>query len=489
MQVRNVSKSFPGVQALDRVHLDVEEGTVHALVGENGAGKSTLANVIAGLLRPDRGEIVFKGRHLETRNPHDALITGIAMIPQELMPFRELTVAENIFMGHEPHRRFGWVDRHAMRRQAARLLDQLGVAVQPTRLMKELSAAQMQAVEIAKALAHRADLIIMDEPTSAISEREVGALFRIIRDIKRRGVGVIYVSHKMDEIMRIADAVTILRDGRHVASHPVGELDENRMIALMVGRELSLTHSPPSVSAGPVALEVRGLTKHGKFCGVDFSLRRGEVVGLAGLMGAGRTDVANAIFGLAPADAGEVRVRGELVRISTPRNAIALGIGMVTEDRRKYGLVPTMSVKHNITLAWLRTWWIDHGAEDSTVDQQISAFSIRTQNSDQCVATLSGGNQQKVVLARTLLTKPSILILDEPTRGMDIGAKSEMHAFIRQLSKDGIAVLLISSELPELLALSNRLLVMREGRITGELHPRNATQEDIMRHAMRSSAR
>ena len=473
LQVRNVSKSFPGVRALDNVSLDVAAGSVHALMGENGAGKSTLMRIVSGLDTADTGEIRCSGR--------------VAMIHQELMPFRDLTVAENIFMGQEPTRRFGWLDKPAMHRESQRLLDHLGMTLSPSRPMRELSVAQMQTVEIAKALARRAELLIMDEPTSAISEHEVEALFKIIRDLKQRGVAIIYISHKMDEIFRIADTVTVLRDGRHVATHPIGELDEAKLIALMVGRELS-PGGPRSVeAAGDVALEVRHLTKPGRFRDINFTLRHGEVLGLAGLMGAVRTDVANAIFGMFPADSGEIRVHDQPSRIASPRDAIALGIGMVSEDRREFGLVPTMSVKHNLTLASLRGWLLDHRAENTVADEQIRAFGIKTPGRNQSVTTLSGGNQQKVVLAKTLLSEPAILILDEPTRGIDIGAKTEMHAFVRQLARDGKAVLLISSELPELLALSDRLLVMREGVLTAELDPRRATQEEILQHAMPDS--
>jgi len=487
LQIRNVSKSFSGVRALDHVTFEVAAGSVHALMGENGAGKSTLMRIVSGLETADSGEVRCAGR--------------VAMIHQELMPFRDLTVAENIFMGQEPTRRWGWLDQPAMRREAQRLLEQLGMKLSPSRRMRELTVAQMQTVEIARALARRAELLIMDEPTSAISEHEVEALFGIIRDLKARGVTVIYISHKIDEIFRIADTVTVLRDGRHVTTRPIGELDEAKLIALMVGREFSraagtaaarsgVTAAIPLGVAAPVpdgrevALEVRDLTKRSKFRNVSFQLRCGEIVGLAGLMGAGRTDLANALFGLAPADTGEIRVGGKSVRIRRPRDAMALGIGLVTEDRLQFGLVPTMSVKHNLTLSNLHDLLIDHRTEDAVADEQIRAFSIKTRDRNQSVSTLSGGNQQKVVLAKTLLCQPTILILDEPTRGIDIGAKTEMHAFIRTLARNGKAVLLISSELPELLALSDRLLVMREGVLRAELDPSRATQEEILRHAM-----
>lgn len=470
LQVRNLSKSFPGVRALDNVSLDVAAGTVHALMGENGAGKSTLMRIVSGLEKPDSGEIRCDGR--------------VAMIHQELMPFRDLTVAENIFMGQEPTYRFGWLDKAAMRREAAQLLERLGVTLSPTRRMRELSVAEMQTVEIAKALARQAELIIMDEPTSAISEREVEALFAIIAGLKQHGITIIYISHKMDEVFRIADTVTVLRDGRHVATLPAAELDESKLIALMVGRELS-AGAPRSVKvAGDVVLEVRNLTKPGKFRNVNFTLRRGEILGVAGLMGAGRTDLAHAIFGLAPAASGEILVNGQTAHIRRPADALARGIALVSEDRREFGLVPQMSLKHNITLANLRRWRIDHRAENRIADEQIGAFAIKARDRNQTVNTLSGGNQQKVVIAKSLLTAPAILILDEPTRGIDIGAKVEVHDIIVRLAREGKAVLLISSELPELLALSDRLLVMREGVLTAELDPRRTTQEEILRYAM-----
>ena len=482
-----MSKSFPGVNALDGVSLDIVPGRVHALMGENGAGKSTLMKILIGLYAPDSGEILHGGRPIRIRNPHDALRRGIAMIHQELLPFRDLTVAENISMGREPTRWFpGWLDRPAMRREAARLLGRLGAAIDPGRRMRDLSVAEMQAVEIAKALAHDAGVIIMDEPTSAISGREVEALFGVIRDLRQRGVAVIYISHKMDEIFRIADTITVLRDGRHIVTRPAGELDEAGLIGLMVGRELPARPAGRGTGAGEVVLEVRGLARPGRFRDVSFALRRGEVLGLAGLMGAGRTEVVNAIYGMPPAAGGEILVAGRPVRITSPAAAIAAGIALVSEDRKEHGFVPRMSVKHNITLAGMRSWLIDHRAEGRIADEQIRALGIRTSGRNQAVEELSGGNQQKVVIARALLTGPDILILDEPTRGIDIGAKAEVHGIIDRLARAGKAILLVSSELPELLSLSDRLLVMREGELAGELDPRRASQEQIMRLAMPS---
>jgi inositol transport system ATP-binding protein len=479
LQVRNLAKSFPGAVALDRVNLDIEAGKVHAVMGENGAGKSTLMKLLAGLLQPDAGEILFDGQRVRIKDPHHALRRGIAMIHQELLPFPELTVAANIGMGREATRGFpGWLDRAAMNREAAALLARLGVALEPTRRMGDLSVAEMQTVEIAKALAHDARVIIMDEPTSAISGREVDALFAVVRDLTTRGVAVIYISHKLGEIFRIADTVSVLRDGRHVATVPASDLDERRLIAMMVGRELARR------MPGDILLEACGLTKDGVFRDIGLCLRRGEVVGLAGLMGAGRSGVIEALAGLAPAAAGEVRVTGRAVRLSSPAAALAAGIARVGEDRKRDGFVPGMSVQENITLAAPLGWRIDHRAEAALADGQIRAFGIKTADRRQAVGELSGGNQQKVVIAKALLTKPDVLLLDEPTRGIDIGAKAEVHALIDRLARSGMAILMASSELPELLGLSDRLLVMREGELTAELDPRRVSQEEIMKHAM-----
>jgi inositol transport system ATP-binding protein len=463
LAVSDVSKSFWGVKALLRVRLDVRAGEVHAVAGENGAGKSTLMKILAGMYPPDSGEVIFHGR-------------GVSMIHQELLPFPDLSVAENICMGQEPTRWLpGFVDKRAMNAKAQELLDRLRSAVPATRVMRDLSVAEMQTVEIAKALARDADLIIMDEPTSALSDREVEALYAVIEYLKQRGIAVIYISHKLDEILRIADRVTVLRDGQHVATHAIGEIDENRLIALMVGRELSTVFPKSESEPGEVALEVRALGKSGRFRNVSFSVRRGEIVGIAGLMGAGRTDVAAAICGLEPADTGEIILNGKR-------------IAMVSEDRKKFGLVPDMSVEHNLTLASLARCCngpvINHRMEGRVADEQIRIFAIRTPDRHQQVKHLSGGNQQKVVIANALLTNPAVLILNEPTRGIDIGAKAEIYALITRLAHDGMAIIMVSSEMNEILALSDRILVMREGEVSGELSPRDTTPEQILQYAM-----
>ena len=393
LQVDAVSKSFRGIQALDRVDLTVQPATVHAVTGENGAGKSTLMKIIAGLYRPDSGEVHFQGR-------------AIAMIHQEPLSFPELTVAENIFMGQEPAH-FGWIDKRARDLQAHELLAQLGLSINPARPMRDLTVAGQQSVEIARALRREADLIIMDEPTSALSDREAELLFRIIASLKRRGVAILYISHRMQEIFRLADTITVMRDGRHIATEPATALDESRLIALMVGRALDSSLARAPAAPGEAILEARGLGREPHFRDVSLTLRRGEILGLAGLMGAGRTDVAAAIFGLAPATAGAIYIHGRPVRIQSPAAALARGIAMATEDRRKFGFVPSMSVKENVTLSSLErySWgpFIRPATEAAAADQQIARFGIRTSGRDQHVQDLSGGNQQKVALARALM--------------------------------------------------------------------------------------
>ena len=489
LQVKDLSKSFPGVKALDGVRLEVERGTVHALMGENGAGKSTLMRILIGLQPPDAGEIWIKGRRVALRSPHEALQHGIAMIHQELLPFPDLTVAENLFMGHEPvSGPLGWIDRKTLHREATRLLERLGLPVATTRRMKELSVAEMQTVEIAKALAHRAEVIIMDEPTSAISNREVEALFRVIRDLKQQGVAVIYISHKMEEVFQIADTVTVLRDGCHVATSPLGALTQPELIRLMVGRELGTGFTRTPHPPGEEALAVRGLTQPGQFRDITFAVRRGEILGFAGLMGAGRTEVMRALYGLAPAESGEILVDGRPVRIGSPAEAMAHGIAWVSEDRKREGLVLNLPVDQNLTLSSLarfcRGGFIHGAAARAVADEQIRAYSIKTPDRRQPVLHLSGGNQQKVVLAKALLCHPTVLILDEPTRGIDVGAKREIYALMARLAREGLAILMVSSELPEILSLSDRILVMRQGALTAELDSHQTSPEMILKYAM-----
>ena len=489
LEARCVSKSFGGVQALREVSFDLRRGEVHALMGENGAGKSTLVKILAGLHAPDAGEVLVDGRCVMLRSPHDAMRHGIAMIHQELMPVPDLTVAENLLLGREPRGRLpGTVDRPALRREATRLLGLLNVELPVEALMRTLSVAQMQTVEIARAIGTDAAAVIMDEPTAALSEREAEALFEAIRTLQARGTAIVYITHKMDEVFRIADRITVLRDGGPVGTVASRELNEAGLITMMVGRALSGGRVRGRVVSGECLLSAQGLSHANAYRNVRLDLRRGEILGLAGLMGAGRSEVASALFGLAPAERGEIRVRGNPVRIRNPIEAMRLGIGMVTEDRRADGFVPLMSVRHNVTLAALKRCSrgpvIRHATEAAAAARAIERAGVRARGDGQAVVQLSGGNQQKVVFARTLMPDPEIVILDEPTRGIDVGAKADVHALIAGLADQGKAVLLISSEMSELLALSDRLLVMRQGEISAELDPLKVTQEEVLKHAM-----
>ncbi len=492
LSAHEIQKSFAGVPVLWGVSLELQAGEVHAVMGENGAGKSTLMKVLAGLLRPDSGEVRLDGRKVEFRHAHDALRGGVAMIHQELMPFPNLTVAENVLIGQEPCSRWtGWIDRKRLHSEAARLLARFRVPLCPSQAMSKLSVAEMQTVEIAKALAHEVRVLIMDEPTSALSEQEVDALFEIIQDLRKRGVGILYISHKLAEVQRLADRVTILRDGRNVSTHPMGEITSDRLVSLMAGREMKAGASSCQETrkySGTPVLSVRGLTRQGEFRGVSFEVRKGEVLGFAGLMGAGRTELVNAVYGLDPADEGEIWMENQPLTVRSPGDALASGIGLVTEDRKEYGFIPKLSVRQNITLAALTQWtrWglIDHGAELRMVEEQIRRFRVKTRHGDEAMECLSGGNQQKIVIARTLLAQPKVLLLDEPTRGIDVAAKLEVHEIIRELAKGGMAVVLVSSELPELFSLCDRILVMRQGTVVAERFPARSTPEEILALAM-----
>jgi len=477
LEVAGVSKSFWGIQALADVDLNVYPGEIHAITGENGAGKSTLMKIIAGGEAPDQGSIRFSGR-------------AIAMIHQELLPFPDLSVSENIFMGRELCRRIpGWIDRGRRDCEARELLSDVGVSIDPRSRMGDLTVAEQQSVEIAKALARCADLVIMDEPTSALSDRESEALFRIITGLKQRGAAILYISHRMQEVLRLADTVTVMRDGRRVGTCPASDLNEPLLIEMMVGRALNPASKRKS-TPGETVLEVRDLGRPPHFEGVSFSLHRGEILGLSGLMGAGRSDVASAIFGLTPATRGTILLNGRPVLVRSPAAALAHGIAMVTEDRKEFGFIPDMSVKENVTLSSLaRFGWgpfIRSDVEATVAEQQMQRFNMRAAGRDQPVKFLSGGNQQKVAIARALLADPEILILDEPTRGIDVAAKTEIYSIITDLARAGKAILLISSEMNEILSLSDRIIVMREGVAVAELVPDTTSPEEILRYAIPS---
>ena len=492
LEMRGIRKRFFGAKALDGMDLQVRPGTVHVLVGENGAGKSTLMKVLSGEHAIDEGEILFEGRPLaarSTRNTRGMLERGIAMIHQELSPVREMSIAENVFLGREPMRGpLPWfVDFQAMESETQALLDRLGLGMRASQRMGELSLAGMQMVEIAKAISRGASLVIMDEPSSAICDAEVQVLFHQIAELKAAGVAIIYITHRMDEIFRIADDITVIRDGRHVETGAACAYDASRLIALMVGRPLSSIFPKEEVPLAEVALEVRGLTRRGVFEDMGFTVRKGEILGLAGLVGAGRTEVARALFGLDPVDAGEILLGGQPVRIRQPSDAIGLGIAMVPEDRKAEGLVLCRPVQENMSLGSLARCaprlWLDlaHEAERSEAMRQL--LKIKTASLGTPAQELSGGNQQKIVIAKWLLCAPRVLILDEPTRGIDVGSKSEIHQLMTLLARQGLAIVLISSELPEVLGMSDRVLVMHQGRQAGELPRAQATQENVMRLA------
>ncbi len=491
LEIANLSKSYAGVTALDKVQLTLQKGEVHALMGENGAGKSTFMKILAGLIPPDTGNMTLEGARYAPKNVQEALKAGVSMIHQELLLVPELSVAQNLFLGKEKTRFWKyWIDSDALNREALSLLQPLGLSVNPATPMKHLSIAQMQLVEIAKAISNDARIIIMDEPTSALSDKEVAALFGLIRQLQAKGVSIIYISHKMDEIFRIADTITVLRDGKYIATHPAAALDNAALIRLMVGRDLADLFPPGSPVEGTPLLTVSGLSRKPFFQDISFELRAGEVLGVAGLMGAGRTEIARALYGLDQPDSGTVRLAGKELALRAPKEALREGIGYVSEDRKALGLVTGLSVRQNLTLSSLRrhapNYYINRSSEYTDVAAMTRRLQIKTTGPEQKVNNLSGGNQQKIAIGKILLANPKVLILDEPTRGIDIGAKSEIYNLIRELAGAGIGILLISSELPEILGMSDRILVIAQGKHTATLSRQEATQETIMHFAIPS---
>ena len=476
-----VSKAFPGVLALDDVSFEVRASEVNALVGENGAGKSTLIKLMAGFYTPDRGEIRVGGNALRA-DPAAAHEAGIATIHQEHHLIPSMTVAENLLLGRWPTR-FGIVSRPAMMRQAEAVLNQVAPNLSPRKLARQLSPAEGQLVEIARAIAENSQVLVMDEPTTSLSGREVDALFEIVGRLKTRGLGVVFVSHWLEEVFAISDRITVLRDGRLVGSTPASVLNHDAVIRMMVGRDVHEV-TTQSVAPGPVVLKVEGLTRSGVIDNVSFEVRAGEIVTLAGLVGAGRSEVVNAIFGADLFDAGSVSINGLALKPGDPAAAMGAGVGYIPEDRRQQALVGKLSVRSNATLAALEAvspgGLIRRDLEDRIMDRAVRTLSVRMASPDVPIATLSGGNQQKVVIARWLARNPRLLILDEPTKGVDVGAKAEISAIIVRLAAEGRAILLVSSELPEVLTLSDRVLVMRSGRITGELDRASLSAERIM---------
>jgi ABC-type sugar transport system ATPase subunit len=493
LAIEGLGKSFPGVRALHDVRFDVRAGEVHALLGENGAGKSTLIKIVSGVYRPDTGTIRTDGREVRFSGPQAAQAAGIATVFQELLLFPDLTVAENIFLGHAPRTRWGGIDWRAMTTRASEILASLDIhELDVTAPVSSLSVANRQRVEIAKALSLNARVLIMDEPTAALPEADVLRLFAIVRNLKARGVGVVYISHRMAEIFLLADRVTVLRDGEFVATKPVADTSEPELITMMVGRVIDHLFPKLATKAGAPVLEVRDLVAPPVVRGVSLTVRAGEIVGLAGLIGSGRSEVAQSVFGISPAVAGEILVDGKPVRIGSAAQAKRHGIAYVPEDRGTQGIIRAMTLRHNVSLAVLRRiarrGFIDRAEEEVMANDAIARFGIRARGPDQIVGKLSGGNQQKVVLGKWLATKPRLLIMDEPTRGIDVGAKAEIHRLMSELAAQGLAVLMISSELPEVLGMSDRILVMREGRIVAEFARGQADQETIAHAMMRVGA-
>lgn len=481
LRVRGVHKSYPGVRALDGVDLDVYAGEVHALVGENGAGKSTLMKVLSGATLPDGGAIEMDGQEIDVRTPHDAHAIGIRMIHQELQLVPALSVAENIFLGSEPRHRF-FIDLRKLRQKSEELLSRLGQKIAVDAKVERLPLAAQQMVEIAKSLASEARVLIMDEPSAILSDAELRELFLLIERLKDEGVAIIYISHRLDEITRIADRVTVLRDGRSVQSALVGELSLEEIVRLMVGRELSHVFPEAKNHPGEELLRVESLSA-GIVRDVSFTLRRGETLGIVGLVGSGRTELARALFGADLPEAGSIYLDGKRVAPRTPREAIDLGIGFLTEDRKGQGLILNDPVRQNISLARLGAvaphGLINEGRERENAERWVKDLRIKTPTVNEPVRNLSGGNQQKVVLARWLLAGSRVLIFDEPTRGVDVGAKSEIYQLMRRLAGEGAGIIMISSELPETIGMCDRLLVMHEGRISGELDKAEATPERV----------
>ncbi|HEY4320351.1 MAG TPA: sugar ABC transporter ATP-binding protein [Gemmatimonadales bacterium] len=481
---RKIGKRFPGVAALDDVSFDIGAGSCHAICGENGAGKSTLSRILAGIAQPDDGEILIDDTPVHFGEPRDALAAGVAMVHQELVFCENLSVEENLFLGDLPARRT-LLDRPALRQRALALLDSLNVAIDPAARVETLSVAQQQLVQIAAAVGSGARIIIFDEPTSSLGEREVEQLYTLIDALRARGVTLIYISHRMPEIFRLCDTITVLRDGRHVSTEQAAALDERAVVQQMIGRELT-QYFPEHERMPPGAelLNVANYASPGRFHDIALTLHAGEVVGLAGLTGAGRSELAQALFGLDPAATGDLHVDGKPVELSTPQDALAAGIGLVPEDRKRQGLVLGMLGRENVTLPIvdrLARWtWIRRDEERQVAASSASRVHARSDALETAAMTLSGGNQQKLVLARWLAARSRILILDEPTRGVDVGAKAELHAWIDRLAASGTAILLISSELPELLNLSRRIVVLREGTVAGELSRAEATQERLL---------
>ncbi len=484
VEMRNITKVFPGVVALDNVDFACIPGEVHAVVGENGAGKSTLMKILSGVYQPDEGEILINGKEVRIASPYDAQHLGISIIYQELNLLPDLNVAQNVFLGREPRNYLGFLDARLLEKQAQDVLHRLGVDIHPRTPLRRLNVAQQQMVEIAKALSLNAQIVIMDEPSATLGGQDLQHLFDVIAALKKQGVTVIYISHRLVEIYQVADRVTVFKDGKVVGTAPVSEIDRTTLVRMMIGRTFSETFPPRGEKVGEEVLSVHNLSSGELLKDINLKIHRGEIVSLAGLTGSGRTELARAIFGARKIDSGEIRIAGKVVQIPSPQVAMRHNIGFLTEDRNHEGLVLGLSVKHNAALPSLRDrqrWGIVNlQLEEQVVNEKTIELNVRTPSLNQSVEYLSGGNRQKVVLAKWLITKPDLLIFDEPTRGIDVGAKNEIWCLMRELANQGKAILMISSELPEVIGMSDRIYVMHRGRIVGELPGATATEEQVM---------
>lgn len=497
LEMKDICKSFPGVKVLENVNLQIKPGEVHALMGENGAGKSTLMKILMGIYKADKGSIVLQGQETVIHGPKDAMGKGISMIHQELNTLLDMEVAENVFVGREILKKgfskMKIVDLDKMRDETARYFREMSIDIDPRAKMRTLSVAEMQLVEIVKAISLNSKIIVMDEPTSAITEKEAQVLFAQIDRLKKQGVAIIYISHKMDEIFRISDTITVLRDGQWIGTKPASELDDNSLIKMMVGRELTDIYPKEPAPIGDVILEVKDLSRGKKVKNVSLTLRRGEVLGIAGLVGAGRSELVETIFGLYPKTGGEIFLNGKKTDIKNPKEAIKNKIALITEDRKLTGLNLIASVKENISIVSLskmsKNGIIDKKRENEVAEKYIKELKIKTPNGNAIVGNLSGGNQQKVVLAKWLLDEPEIIIFDEPTRGIDIGAKRDIYLLINELAKEGKAVIVISSEMAEVMGISDRIAVMCEGQLKGMIQREEFSQELIMSYASNMEGR
>lgn len=488
LRVKNITKNFPGVKALRGVDFALRKGEVHALIGENGAGKSTMMNIIIGSIQPTGGEMYFKGEKYQPKSPIDALSAGISMIHQEISLVNAITVSENIWLGREAH--FGnrvFINKKAQELATKEILDKLGLNIDPGRELSRLSIAEMQLVEIARAVSYDSEVIIMDEPTSALTNAEISKLYAIIDDLRENGTSIIFISHKLEEVLHICDAITVFRDGQFVTELDAKKAKKEQLIAHMVGRTLENAYPKEAAEIGTTAFEVIGLNRKGVFQNINFQVRRGEILGFAGLMGAGRTEIMRAIFGADPKDEGELKMDGRTITIGNTTDAVKNRMSMVSEDRLHCGAFHDLSIQFNISSAYLRAitkcGFFDANKEKQDASEMVDRLSIKIASLDDDIGQLSGGNQQKAIIAKWLLTQPELLILDEPTRGIDVGAKAEIYKLIGNLAKQGKAIIVVSSELPELMGIADRILVVRGGEIVGEVARPQFNQELIMNYA------